>query len=74
MEVLEVLLWIIGVLVIIGVIVGILAFLGLRRLWRFVDDAFTDDGRPGPGPPPGTRRRTTSGTSTASPERRPDQR
>lgn len=63
MEILEVLAWIVGVLVVIGVLVGIAAFFGLRKLWRYVDERFTEEGRPGPGRPPMSRdrpRRTTA--------------
>jgi hypothetical protein len=55
--VLDVILWILFVLVVIGAIVGVMAFLGLRKLWRFVAGAFDEDGRPGPGNPPLSRSR-----------------
>lgn len=57
MELLEVLLWIVGILVVLGVILAVVTFWGLRKLWRFIDDAFRDDGRAGPGRPPLSRAR-----------------
>lgn len=73
MDILEVILWIVGIFVVLGVIAGIMAFLGLRRLWRFVDDALTGDGRRGPGAPPLSRRRPRADTvergTLAPPER-----
>lgn len=56
--VLEVVFWILFALVVLGAVVGVVAFLGLRKLWRFVAGAFDEDGRPGPGSPPLSRSRT----------------
>lgn len=52
----DVILWIIGIFVVLGAVVAVIAFLGLRKLWRFVAGAFDEDGRPGPGNPPLSRR------------------
>ena len=54
----DVILWVIGVFVVLGAIVGVVAFIGLRKLWRFIAGAFDEDGRPGPGNPPLSRRTT----------------
>lgn len=64
--VLDVILWILFVLVVIGAIIGVVAFLGLRKLWRFVAGAFDADGRPGPGNPPLSRSRTLPPPRTSS--------
>ena len=58
--ILEVLFWILFAFVLLGAILGLAAFLGLRKLWRFVAGAFEDDGRPGPGNPPLSRRTSSS--------------
>ena len=57
--ILEVLFWILFAFVLLGAIIGLAAFLGLRKLWHFVADAFEADGRTGPGNPPLSRRSTT---------------
>lgn len=69
MELLEVLLWIVVVLALIGAVIGILAFFGLRKLWRSVSDSSDRDGRPGPGRPPLSRRRGPVIEGTAREER-----
>lgn len=53
----DVILWIFAILLALGALAGILAFFGLRKLWRFVTGAFEDDGRQGPGDPPLSRRK-----------------
>lgn len=53
----EVILWILVIMIALGALAGVLAFVGLRKLWRFVTGAFEDDGRQGPGDPPLSRRK-----------------
>lgn len=64
--VLEVIFWILFALIVVGAIIGVIAFLGLRKLWRFVAGAFDDDGRPGPGNPPLSRSRSLPPPRTSS--------